>query len=99
MERRMVENNLGEPIDMSSFASRAIVPLLNEEKIVWHSLYAGHRAAATLLAQLTGNAVAAQYILRHKNLATNTTFYVKPVREGAVSGMRALEIFLKGRKV
>lgn len=92
------ENNVGEPMDMSSFASRVIVPLLKSKKIRWRGLYAGRRAAATLLVQLTGNAVAAQYIVRHKNLSTTTTFYVKPVRDEAVSGMKALESFLKGRK-
>jgi len=92
------ENNVGEPMDMSSFASRVIVPLLKAKKIRWRGLYAGRRAAATLLVQLTGNAVAAQYILRHKNLSTTTAFYVKPVRDEAVSGMNALENFLKGRK-
>jgi integrase len=92
------ENNAGEPMDMSSFASRVIVPLLKSKNIPWRGLYAGRRAAATLLVQLTGNAVAAQYILRHKNLSTTTAFYVKPVRDEAVSGMKALENFLKGRK-
>lgn len=95
----MFENNVGEPMDMSSFASRVIVPLLKQRNILWRGLYAGRRSAATLLVQLTGNAVAAQYILRHKNLSTTTTFYVKPVRDEAVSGMKALETFLRGRKV
>ena len=85
-------------MDMSSFASRVIVPLLKAKKIHWRGLYAGRRAAATLLVQLTGNAVTAQYILRHKNVSTTTAFYVKPVRDEAVSGMKALENFLKGRK-
>ena len=94
----VIENNVGEPMDMSSFASRVIVPLLKPKKIPWRGLYAGCRVAATLLVQLTGKAIAAQYILRHKNLSTTTAFYVKPVREEAVSGMRALENFIKGRK-
>ena len=70
----MFENNVGEPMDMSSFASRVILPLLRQKNISWRGLYAGRRAAATLLVQLTGDAVAAQYILRHKNLSTTTTF-------------------------
>src|SRR5205823_9687589 len=49
---------------------------------------AGRRAAGTLLTQLTGNAVAAQYVLRHSDLAMSTAFYAKPSREEAVTGLR-----------
>ena len=48
--------------------------------------------------QFTGNAVAAKYILRHKNLATTTAFYVKPVQTAAVEGMKLVEETLANRK-
>lgn len=87
-------NASGQPLEMTGFAKRAIAPALRKSGITWHGLYAGRRAAATLLTQLTGNAVAAQCVLRHKNLATTTAFYVKPVRDEAISGMRLLEVEL-----
>jgi hypothetical protein len=67
-------------------------------KIAWHGLYAGRRAAATLLVQLTGNAVAAQFVLRHKNLTTTTAFYVKPVQTAGLEGMKLVEEKLASRK-
>jgi hypothetical protein len=66
--------------------------------VAHHGLYAGRRAAATLLVQLTGNAVASQYVLRHKNLATTTAFYVKPVRDAALDGLQQVEDLRKQRK-
>jgi uncharacterized membrane protein YfbV (UPF0208 family) len=92
-------SNRGDrPINISQFAQRVIAPVLKAKNIAWHGLYAGRRGAATLLVQLTGNAVASQYVLRHKNLSTTTAFYVKPVREEAVEGLRLLEAKLAERK-
>ena len=82
---------------MGGYCKRVIVPILRKKKIAWHGLYAGRRSAATLLVQLTGNAVASQYVLRHKNLATTTAFYVKPVQTAAVEGMRLMEESLANR--
>jgi len=90
-------NPQDKPIQMGS-VQRQIVRILEPKKIKWHGLYAGRRAAATLLVQLTGNAVASQYVLRHKNLATTTAFYVKPVRDAALDGLQQVEDLLKQRK-
>ena len=84
-------NRTGDPMEMSGFARRQIVPVLAKKNIRWHGLYAGRRAAGSLLTQLTGDAIAAQYVLRHSNLATTTAFYVKPSREEAVTGMGLVE--------
>lgn len=91
-------NRSNEPMQMEGFQKRVIAPVLKKKKIAWHGLYAGRRAAATLLVQLTGNAVAAQFVLRHKNLTTTTAFYVKPVQTAAVEGMKLVEETLAGRK-
>jgi integrase len=91
-------NRSGNPMQMEGFQKRVIAPVLKEKKIAWHGLYAGRRAAATLLVQLTGNAVAAQFVLRHKNLSTTTAFYVKPVQTAAEEGMRLVEATLANRK-
>lgn len=91
-------NRGGRPLNISQFAQRTIAPLVKSKKIAWHGLYAGRRGAATLLVQLTGNAVASQYVLRHKNIATTQTFYVKPVQTEAIKGLRLLESKLAERK-
>jgi integrase len=91
-------NRNNEPLDMSSFAQRVIAPILKAHGVKFCGLYAGRRAAATLLVQLTGNAVAAQYVLRHRNLATTTAFYAKPVQSAALEGLRLMEDLLKQRK-
>jgi integrase len=79
----------------------------NEKRIIASSsgeegdrvaLYAGRRSAATLLVQLTGNAVAAQFVLRHKNLTTTTAFYIKPVQAAGLEGMKLVESTLTNRK-
>jgi integrase len=91
-------NRSNRPMEMSGFCKRVVIPVLKKEGIAWHGLYAGRRAAATLLVQLTGNAVSAQYILRHKNLGTTEAFYVKPVKTAGVEGMKLVEAELANRK-
>jgi integrase len=92
-------SNRGDhPLNISQYAQRVIAPVLKKKGMDWQGLYAGRRSAATLLVQLTGNAVAAQYILRHRNIATTTAFYVKPVQTAAVEGMRLVEATLATRK-
>ena len=91
-------SNRGDrPCNMSQYAQRVIAPALKSKGIKWHGLYAGRRAAATLLVQLTGDAVASQYVLRHKNLQTTTAFYVKPIQTAAVGGMKLVEAELAKR--
>lgn len=92
-------SNRGDrPMDISGFGKRVIAPLVKSKNIKWNGLYAGRRGAATLLVQLTGNAVASQYVLRHKNIATTQAFYVKPVQTAAVDGLKLLEAKLQERK-
>ena len=92
-------NRANKPMEMGGYCKRVIIPILKKQRpcIEWHGLYAGRRSAATLLVQLTGNAVASQYVLRHKNLATTTAFYVKPVQTAAVDGMKLVEEALANR--
>jgi integrase len=91
-------NRSNNPMEMGGFCKRIVIPVLKEKGIKWHGLYAGRRSAATLLVQLTGNAVAAQFVLRHKNLSTTTAFYVKPVSVAGVEGMKLVEETLASRK-
>lgn len=91
-------NRSNKPQEMGSFQKRLIIPVLEKKVIGWHGLYAGRRAATTLLVQLTEDAVAAQYVLRRKNLSTTTAFYVKPVQTAAAEGMKLVEATLANRK-
>jgi len=83
-------NGSGQPMLMQTVVRR-ITQVLKAHDITWRGLYAGRRAAGSLLCQLTGNAVATQYVLRHSNLATTTAFYIKPSKGEAETGMRLLE--------
>jgi integrase len=84
-------NSKGKPVDLRSVISRTILPALEKEGIEWKTLYAGRRGAATILTQLTGDALAAKELLRHKNLAVTTDKYVKTIPEALMKGIKLLE--------
>ncbi len=84
-------NRTGKPLDLKSLVQRVIVPALKAKDIEWKTLYAGRRGAGTILTQLTGDALAAQQILRHKNLAVTTGHYVKAIPQAGIDGMKLLE--------
>jgi integrase len=84
-------NSKGKPVDLRSVVSRTILPTLTKKKIAWKTLYAGRRGAATILTQLTGDALAAKELLRHKNLAVTTDKYVKAIPEALMKGIKLLE--------
>jgi integrase len=81
-------NRVGRPIDLPGFSRRVFIPVLGKQ---WKGLYAGRRGGATILTQLTGNAIAAQGLLRHKSLATTLGFYKKETPEVTLAGMKLLE--------
>jgi len=85
------QNKSGNPADLKEIVRRIIRPALEAKQIEWKSLYAGRRGAGTVLTELTGNAIAAQQILRHKNLAVTTGFYVKEMPVAGLEGMKLLE--------
>jgi integrase len=84
-------NGKGKPVDLRSVIGRTIVPTLAAKKIEWKTLYAGRRGAATILTQLTGDALAAKELLRHKNIAVTTDKYVKAIPEALLKGIKLLE--------
>lgn len=84
-------NGRGKPVSMNNLQNRIIRPELEKKEIEWKGLYAGRRGAGTILTQLTGSAIAAQQILRHKNLAVTTGFYVKQIPSAGIEGMKLLE--------
>jgi integrase len=84
-------NGKGKPVDLGSVIARTILPTLEANNIEWKTLYAGRRGAATILTQLTGDALAAKELLRHKNLAVTTDKYVKAIPEALLKGIKLLE--------
>ncbi|MFY9560287.1 MAG: tyrosine-type recombinase/integrase [Terriglobales bacterium] len=84
-------NGSDKPLDLKSLVHRVIVPTLKAKDIEWKTLYAGRRGAATILTQLTGDALAAKELLRHKNLAVTTDKYVKSIPEALLKGIKLLE--------
>jgi integrase len=75
--------------------TRAIQPVLKASGITWKGLYAGRRGAATILTELTGDALAANELLGHANLSVTTAKYVKTMPEALLRGMKLLEAATK----
>jgi integrase len=68
-----------------------IRPALKAAGVTWKGLYAGRRGAATILTELTGDALAAKELLGHANLSVTTAKYVKTMPEALLRGMKLLE--------
>jgi integrase len=90
-------NQKDKPIDLRCVVARTIVPTLTEKNIPWKTLYAGRRGAATILTELTGDALAAKELLRHKTIAVTQAKYVKAIPTALLNGIRLLEQETKGR--
>lgn len=96
VEGWLFPNAKSKPVDLRSVIGRTIVPTLAAKKIEWKTLYAGRRGAATILTQLTGDALAAKELLRHKNIAVTTDKYVKAIPEALLKGIKLLEAAATG---
>jgi integrase len=79
------------PRDLKTLVKFIIAPTLREKGIEWKGLYAGRRGAATVLTELTGDALAAKELLRHANIGVTQLKYVKKIPEALLRGMKLLE--------
>jgi len=85
-------NKNGNPMDLRDWVRTRIRPALLMNKLKWKGLYAGRRGAATMLLQLTGNALASQQLLRHKpGSAVTARHYLKAVPEALLAGTKLVE--------
>jgi integrase len=84
-------NSKGKPVDLRTVISGKILPKLEAAGLEWKTLYAGRRGAATILTQLTGDALAAKELLRHKTIAVTQAKYVKRIPEALMAGIKLLE--------
>jgi integrase len=90
VEGWMFPNQKGGPLNLASFTRIVIMPALRKAQQRWKGLYAARRSAATILTQLTGDALAAKEVLRHKDLRVTTAAYVRPIPVAAINGMKLL---------
>lgn len=80
------------PADLRDWVRMKIRPSLKAAKIEWKTLYAGRRGAATLLLQLSGNALASQQLLRHRpGSAVTAKHSLKAIPEALLRGTQLVE--------
>ncbi len=88
----LFENKNGNPVDLRDWIRTKIRPAVIAHKLKWKGLYAGRRGAATMLLQLSGNALASQQLLRHKpGSAVTARHYLKAVPEALLAGTKLVE--------
>ena len=85
------QNRMGRPADLGDLNRRIIKPVLEARDIEFKGLYPGRRGAATILTELTGDAVAAQQLLRHSDLAVTTKSYIQMIPEALMEAAKLLE--------
>jgi integrase len=85
------EGATGSPLRLENLVRRAIKPALTKAGLQWHGWHAFRRGVGTNLNMLGFDDKTIQTILRHANVATTQSFYIKPVAKEAVAAMRKLE--------
>jgi integrase len=91
---------MGRPLNLANLARRVIVLTLKENGIEWHGWHAFRRGLGTNLYRIGTPDKTIQAILRHSNVSTTLSFYVKPVAEDSQAAMRKFEkAFRVARKV
>jgi integrase len=82
---------MGRPLNLANLARRVIVPTLTEHSVQWHGWHAFRRGLGTNLYRIGTPDKTIQAILRHSNVTTTLTFYVKPVADDSQVAMKKLE--------
>jgi integrase len=86
------EGRSGKASPLRKLVEQKIRPAVRAAGLKWRTLYAGRRGAATLLLQLTGNALASQQLLRHRPGSPVTAkHYLKALPETLLEGTRLVE--------
>jgi integrase len=80
----------GQPLRLENTLRREMKPALKKSKLEWKGWHGFRRGVGTILNQLGVDSKTIQTILRHANVATTETFYVKPVDAEAVKAMKKL---------
>ena len=88
--QHVITNSLLRPCySTHNLQNRVLKPAYERAGIEWKSLYAGRRGLGTFLYEKSPQA--AQATLRHKNLRTTESFYVKAIDSVTLNAMSALE--------
>jgi integrase len=81
----------GSPINMNDILNRVMKPILKQAGIAWHGWHGFRRGLASNLNRLGVDDSVIQRILRHSNVTTTQTHYIRTVNADAVDAMNALE--------
>ena len=83
----------GNPISLNNVLGRVIIPALKNAglKHLWHGWHAARRGLGSNLYSLGVSDKTIQAILRHANVNTTTSYYIKSAPADAVAAMARLE--------
>jgi integrase len=85
----------GNPLRLENDLRRYMKPAMDKAGIQWKGWHGFRRGVGTILNQLGVDSKTIQTILRHANVTTTETFYVKPVEAEAVKAMKRLAAAFK----
>ncbi len=81
----------GQPLRMENVLRRDMLPAFEKAEITWHGWHGFRRGLATNLYALGAPDKTIQAILRHANVSTTMSYYVRPVAGASHEAMRKLE--------
>jgi integrase len=84
-------NRKKKPASMNNLLMRIILPALDRCEVKWHGWHAARRGLGSNLYRLGVPDIVIQRILRHSNVATTTTYYIKTVADDVRDAMSKLE--------
>jgi len=85
------EGRTGRPLVLANLLRRDIRPALDKAKVQWHGWHAFRRGVGSILYALGTPDKVIQNVLRHANVATTQTYYIKTASPASVKAMRKLE--------
>ena len=84
-------NSIGGSLDLDNLANRVIKPMLKANGLVWKGWHAYRRGLATNLKRLGVDDNVIQAILRHEDIGTTQSSYIKMARPDVTAAMKSLE--------
>jgi integrase len=85
------EGRTGRPLVLANVLRRDIKPALDKAKVAWHGWHAFRRGVGSILYELGTPDKVIQDVLRHANVTTTQTYYIKTASPASVAAMRKLE--------
>jgi integrase len=82
----------GQPLHLDNLARRVIRPALKAAGIIWRGYYSFRRGAGTVVTEVAKDqGLAAKGLLRHANIATTQSYYIKDVPSETQQAMNGVE--------